>query len=305
MFDFVDKKWWFILSSTIIIIAGIISLALPGGLKPGIEFQGGTSITLTSKEADSARLRQKLAELGHGETVVQVLGGGDFFIRTRELDVEEQKALKDGMAEIGGEVGEFNAVSAIVAAETMRNTGIAVGVATVAILLYMTWAFRRMPSPFRYGTCAVIALIHDVLVTLGVFSLLGRALNWEINPMFVIAVLAVIGYSINNTIVVFDRIRENLAKGISPTFEATVNSSLIQTLTRSLNTSLTTILVVIALYLFIGGTIRNFVVALLVGFISGTYSSIFIAAPLLVVWEKGGWKRFIHRIPWRKRHKLT
>jgi preprotein translocase subunit SecF len=197
-------------------------------------------------------------------------------------------------ARFGGlEETEFSSVSPMVATETARNAIIAVAVAAVGVLLYITWAFRRMPNPFRYGTCAVIALIHDAVVAMGVFSILGGILGWEINLMFITGILAVIGYSVNNTVVVFDRVRENLTKGISPHFEVVVNSSLVETLSRSLNTSLTTLLVVVALLLFVGASIQNFAVVLLVGIIAGTYSSLFIAPMLLVVWEKGEWNRFL------------
>ena len=221
---------------------------------------------------------------------------GDFYIRTRELKEEdEQETLRAALGEIG-EVEEFGAVSAAIASETIRNAAIAVGIAAIAILLYITWAFRRMPSPLRYGTCAIVALIHDVMIVLGVFSFLGRALHWEIDPMFVTACLAVIGYSVNDTIVVFDRLRENLPKGITPDFGATVNYSITGTLTRSLNTSITTILAVLAVYLFVGGTIHNFVMALFIGIIAGSYSSIFIASQLLVIWEEGKWRKYLPRI---------
>ncbi|GAH32202.1 unnamed protein product, partial [marine sediment metagenome] len=161
-----------------------------------------------------------------------------------------------------------------VAEETAQNAAIAVAVAAIGILLYVTWAFRRMPNPFRYGTCAIVALVHDALIALGIFSILGGILNWQVNLMFITGILAVIGYSINNTIVVFDRIRENLIKGISPSFEVVVNNSLVETLSRSLNTSLTTLFVVLALLLFVGASIQNFAVVLLSGIIAGTFSSI-------------------------------
>ncbi|MDH5696496.1 MAG: protein translocase subunit SecF, partial [Dehalococcoidia bacterium] len=177
---------------------------------------------------------------------------------------------------------------------TAHNAAIAVAVAAVGILLYITWAFRRMPRPFHYGTCAIIALAHDVLVVLGTFSILGAILGWEINLMFITGVLAVIGYSVNNTVVAFDRIRENLRKGMSPDFEAVVNNSLVETLSRSLNTSLTTVFVILALLLFVGASIQNFVIVLLIGIIAGTYSSLGIAPTLLIVWEKGEWGRFLH-----------
>jgi len=313
MFDFVGKRRWFLLASAIIIVAGIISLAVPGGLKPGVDFQGGIAITLGPKEGETEpltleRVKNKLADLGHSEAAnrIQVLEDDQFFIRTGELGdsdeekLEEQKKLKSGLAEIA-DVKEFGSISAVVASETVRNAAIAVAVAAVAILLYITWAFRRMPSPFRYGTCAIVALVHDVVIVLGVFSFLGRAFNWEIDPMFVTAVLAVIGYSVNDTIVVFDRVRENLPKGITPDFATVVNSSLTGTLGRSLNTSVTTLLAVLAIYLFVGGTIRTFVLALFIGTIAGTYSSIFIASQLLVVWERGELGRVLSKVPLTRR----
>lgn len=307
MFDFVGKKRWFLLASAIIILAGVISLAIPGGLKLGIDFEGGIAITLGPKEGETLEIETvegTLNDLGHTEAVerIQVLSEGDFFIRTKEFgDTDEEKLaerekLRDGLADIG-EVREFGAVSAIIASETVRNAAIAVGVAAIAILLYITWVFRRMPSPFRYGVCAIVALIHDVLIVLGTFSFLGRAFNWEIDPMFVTACLAVIGYSVNDTIVVFDRLRENLPKGVTADFGGTVNYSITGTLGRSLNTSITTILAVLAVYLFVGGTIQSFVMALFIGTISGTYSSIFIASQLLVIWERGDWGRFVPGIP--------
>ena len=175
-------------------------------------------------------------------------------------------------------------------------------VAAIGILLYVAWAFRRMSHPFRYGACAIVALLHDTLVALGTFSILGGMLGWEINLMFVTGILAVIGYSVNNTVVVFDRIRENLTKDQKSDFELVVNNSLVETMSRSLNTSLTTLFVVLALFLFIGPAIQNFAVVLLVGIVAGTYSSLFIAPSLLVVWQKGEWGRFI---PGRSRPKAT
>jgi len=185
----------------------------------------------------------------------------------------------------------------MVAAETASNAAIAVAVAALGILLYVTWAFRRMPSPFRYGTCAVVALAHDLLVVLGIFSILSAILGWEINLMFITGILAVIGYSVNNTVVVFDRIRENLKKGASADFEVVVNGSLVETVSRSLNTSLTTLIVVLALLLFVGASIQNFAVVLLIGVFAGTFSSLCIAPMLLVVWERGEWGRFIRWLP--------
>ncbi len=165
------------------------------------------------------------------------------------------------------------------------------------MLLYITWAFRRMPKPFRWSTCAIIALVHDALIVMGVFSIMGRLANVEVDAMFITGLLAVVGYSINNTVVVFDRIRENMIKIISPDFAVIVNRSLLETLGRSLNTSLTTLCVILALFLFGGATIHNFILVLLIGLLAGTYSSLFIAGPLLVTWEKGEWRKLFSRIP--------
>jgi preprotein translocase subunit SecF len=240
-------------------------------------------------------LETAMADLGYTNVIIQHTGGGDFIIRTQELSSEEKTTLENALsAEFGTATErEFYSVSPMVAAETLNNAIIAVAVASVGILLYITWAFRKMPKPFHYGVCAIIALMHDVVVVLGVFAILGAIMNWEINLMFITGVLAVIGYSINNTVVVFDRVRENLKRGISFNFETVVNNSLVETMSRSTNTSFTTMIVVLALLLFVGSTILNFAVVLLIGIIAGTYSSVFVAPNLLIIWEKGEWGRLI------------
>jgi len=299
MFDIVGKRFWFFLISGVIILAGIISLAT-FGLKPGVEFSSGSILTVSfEQDVATDALKQELANLGHPNALIQLTSGGGFIIRTHELTGEEKSNLEATLTERFGQLNEteFNSVSPMVASETTRNAAIAVAVAAVGILLYITWAFRKMPRPFHYGTCAVIALLHDALVALGVFSILGGILGWEINLMFITGVLAVIGYSVNNTVVVFDRIRENLRLGKSPYFEVVVNNSLVETMGRSLNTSLTTLFVVLALLFFVGASIQNFAVVLLIGLIAGTFSSICIAPLLLVVWEKREWGRFIGRRP--------
>ncbi len=289
MLDITGKRSWFFTIAAVVILIGIISL-LTIGLKPGIEFSSGSMLTFSfeQKDVDESELRQGLANLGYGNATVQTTGEGDFIIRTVELTAEEKAQLKENLVAEFGPIVErgFETVDPVIAKQTAQTAAIAVAVAAIGILFYVTWAFRRMPSPFRYGTCAIIALLHDVLVVMGIFSILGGILDWEINLMFITGILAVIGYSINNTVVVFDRIRENLGKRVSPHFEVVVNNSLVETLSRSLNTSLTTILVVLALLLFVGATILNFAVVLLIGILVGTFSSLFIAPLLLVVWEK-------------------
>jgi len=288
MFDIVGKRRWFFVISGVVILVGIIFLAV-SGLRLGIEFSSGSMMRVNfEQEVDQAQLREELTSLGYGDAIVQHTGGGDFYIRTGELGREEKAQLKSALEARFGSLGEteFYSVSPMVAVETAQNAGIAVAVAALGILLYITWAFHRMPNPFRYGTCALIALGHDVLVVLGTFSILGSVFGWEINLMFITGILAVIGYSVNNTVVIFDRIRENLVRRVSSSFKVVTNNSLVETLNRSLNTSLTTLVVVLALLLFVGASIQNFAVVLVIGIIAGTYSSICIAPQLLVVWEK-------------------
>ena len=297
--DIIGKRFWFFAISGVVILIGIISL-VTFGLVAGIEFSSGSMMTVRfEQEVDQGDLKQELASLGYANAIIQHTGAEDFLIRTHELTGEDKAALEDALAVKFGHLTEtqFHSVSPMVARETTQSAGIAVAVAAIGILLYVTWAFHRMPKPFHYGTCAIIALIHDTLVALGVFSILGGILNWQINLMFITGILAVIGYSVNNTVVVFDRIRENLTIGVSPHFEVIVNNSLVETLSRSLNTSLTTLLVILALLLFVGASIQNFAVVLLIGIIAGTFSSIGIAPSLLVVWEKGEWGRFVRWLP--------
>jgi preprotein translocase subunit SecF len=299
MFDVTGKRFFFLILSEVVILIAIIALAV-FGLKPGIEFSSGSLLAVSfEQEVSTAELEAELANLGYGEVIIQRTGTGDFFIRSREITADEKTGLEDALTARFGPLTEreFDSISSMIAGETVHNAIIAVAVAAVGILLYITWAFRKMPKPFHYGTCGIIALVHDVLVVTGVFAILGVALGWEINLMFITGVLAVIGYSINNTVVVFDRIRENLSRGVSRDFEAVVNNSMVETLSRSLNTSLTTLLVVLALMLFVGASIQNFAVAMLIGIIAGTYSSLFVAPTLLIVWERGEWGRlaFIRR----------
>ena len=304
MFDFVKKRFWFFLISAIIIVPGIISLAF-FGLKTGIDFKSGTSMTLAfSTEVTEAQLRSTLADLGYNEAVVQHTGEGEFIVRLIEIDATHNQALISGLntkLSTTTEQKEFSSISATVASQTARNAFIAVLVASVGILLYITYAFRKMPNPLRWGVCAVAALIHDVLVVVGIFSLLGWLAGVEIDALFITGMLTVVGYSVHDTIVVFDRIRENLSKGGGGSFENVVNSSILQTMARSLNTSLTVLFVLLALFVLGGSTIHNFTLVLIIGVITGTYSSVCNASQLLIVWENKEWGRFVSWLPFMKK----
>jgi preprotein translocase subunit SecF len=297
--NIIEKRFRFFLITGIVLLICVISLGA-AGLKLGIDFSGGSLLTLGfEQEVEVEQLRQELADIGYDTAIVQTTSGGDFLIRTIKLTTSDKTQLKDELAARIGPFEErgFVDISPETAIQTAQIAAIAVAVAAIGIMLYITWAFRRMPKPFRYGTCAIVALLHDALVALGVYSILGAIMGWEVNLMFITGILAVIGYSVNNTVVVFDRIRENLLRSSNPDFEAVVNDSLVESLTRSINTSLTTIIVVLALLLFVGSTIQNFSAVLLIGIIAGTFSSLFIAPSLLVVWEKREWRRFIRWLP--------
>ncbi len=301
MFDIIGRRFRFLLISGVIILIGVISL-LTIGLKPGIEFSSGSLLTVDfEQEVEQAQLKQELANLGYPNVIIQRTGAGDYLIRTPELSSDDKAQLEEGLEARFGKLTEpeFASVSPMIATETARTAAIAVAVAAIGILLYVTWAFRRMPKPFHYGTCAIIALVHDALVALGIFSILGGILNWQVNLMFITGILAVIGYSVNNTVVIFDRIRENLRLDMSANFETVVNNSLVETLGRSVNTSLTTLIVVLALLFFVGVSIQNLVAVLIIGIIAGTFSSVCIAPALLVVWDKREWGRFIQWLPLR------
>ncbi len=306
MIDFVGKKQWFFLISGILVVVAIISLVvsqiqIKSPLRLGIDFTGGTSMTLHfTPQVEQSQLRQEFTNLGHPEAIIQK-SGDVFLIRLREISPQEREELtKDLETGLGSEivVRDYSTVSPHVATETARNAVIAVIIAAVAMLFYIVWAFRRMPSPFRWGTCAIIALIHDVFIIVGIFSLLGLLGGVAIDALFITGLLAVVGYSINNTVVVFDRIRENVSRHIRPDFAEIVNDSLVETLGRCLNTALTTLFVLLALFLFGGATIHYFVLVLLLGVIIGTYSSICISSQFLLVWEKRQWRALL---PFAKR----
>jgi preprotein translocase subunit SecF len=308
--DIVSKRYAFFLLSALAILPGIISLLLPGGINPGIDFSSGSILTLRfGRAVDSGEVRQAFSDLGHPEAIVQrsedVFLVRTFPLATDERDAEgnllrsERQDLERQLRErFGGvEVLGFDSVSPLVATEIVQKSLVAVLAACVGILAYLSWAFRRVRNPWRYGTCAVFALVHDALLVLGVFSILGRLFHIELDALFITAVLTVIGFSVHDTIVVFDRIRENLGRYVGESFETVVNHSLTQTLGRSLNTSITVLLTLTTLLLFGGVTIRTFVLALIIGIAAGTYSSIFNASLLLVIWENGELARFFGRGP--------
>ena len=300
--NFVGKRGWFYLFSLAVILPGVVFLIITPGLNPGIDFTGGSTLTLEFEaNVSQADLRNELASAGHPDATVQKLGDRTFFIRTKELaddDPETEQvetnsktwllnALEANLSPDGVTELSFDLVSPIVASETVLNALYAVLAAAVGIFIYIWWAFRNVPSPFRYGAAAIVALIHDSIIVIGIFSILGAVLNIEVGTMFLIAILTVIGYSVNDTIVVFDRIRENVTIHPNRQLSEVVNLSISETIGRSLNTSITLMVTLLALFLFGGTTIREFLLVLLIGVVAGTYSSIAIASQVLISWEYG------------------
>ena len=304
MLDVVGKRVWYFVFSALIILPGVVSMIIPpgwlsgnSGLNAGIDFSSGSMLSVTfDRPVSEDQIQERMDELGHTEALIQRVGRSGFLIRTTllkqgvgdepsereiiERDLEKFLALDRTRV-------EFASVSPIVAAETVINAIYAVIAASVFILLYVWYAFRRVPKSYRYGVSAILALVHDVIFVLGVFSILGKVIDMEVNSMFIVGVLIVAGYSVNDTIVVFDRIRENVVRHPDRPLDAIVNLSIMDTIGRSLNTSFTTLFVLLAMLLIGGPSIRGLLLVVAIGVVVGTYSSIFIASQFIVIWERG------------------
>ena len=305
--NFVGKRRWFFLLSALVILPGLVSLIIPPSLHLGIDFTGGSTITTKFRVPVSEEtVRAQLDLLGHPEATIQQSGGIDYFIRTSQLAgpnlqtgaASEEAQLLQALDSLGERLGtEVELVAGVIASDTRNSAFLIVFLAAIAILLFVTYAFRSVPSPFRYGMAAIIALVHDLVIVLGIFSILGKLIDLEVNAMFITGMLFVIGYSVNDTIVVFDRIRENVARMQGQPFEVAVNNSILESLGRSLATSLTILFAVLALLLLGGESIREFLIVLLIAVITGTYSSICIASQFMVMWEKGEGRRLLRSVP--------
>jgi preprotein translocase subunit SecF len=280
----------YLIFSVVILIPGIISLAL-FGLRLSIDFTGGSLLkyqfeTVVEKDVISQTLHE------HGVEVETIsFSGNTATIRTKPIEAEKNDEIKYSLEEKfeGSKQLSFETVGPSIGGETATNAVKALGWALVGILLFIAFAFRKIPKPyssFRFGVSAIIAMFHDALFVLGAFSLLSHFYSIEIDALFITAVLTVIGFSVHDSIVVFDRIRENLQKLPSSwNFEKVTNYSIVETLNRSLATSLTVVITLSSLYILGGESIKEFVLAMLIGVISGSYSSIFTASPILVLWE--------------------
>ena len=299
MIDIVGKRIWFLGFSLIIFIVGLISLVIPPNLNLGIDFLSGTGITVSfEKEINTERIQNEFNSLGLSSTSTQSLGDGIFFIRTERLSdfinstdssSVSREDVENSLNNIDDQyrILEVETVGSKVAEGTIRNSIIAITVSSLFVMIYILYAFRKLENSIRFALSAVFTLIHDVVLVTGLYALLGHIFGLQVNSVFIVAILTVIGYSVNDTIVIFDRIRENNLKFSSSSLPQNINRSINESITRSLGTSITTLLVLLSMLLLGGSTLRDFLVVLILGVAVGTYSSIFVASQFLVFWDQG------------------
>ncbi len=285
-----NRKYYFIFSSVLI---GLSLLALAAwGLRLSIDFTGGAISEIAfDVRPDKAAVEDALRDLDMGNKVITPSGNNEFIIKTKTLDEETHQKMVSAVKAKFSDAKElkFDSIGPVIGTELKTKAIWAVLTGILGIGLYVSWAFRKVSRPvssWKYGVVSVLALFHDTIIPIGVFSYLGRYLGVEVDIAFIAAILTILGYSINDTIVVFDRTRENLIKHNIKDFEQVVNKSVNQTLIRSFNTSLTVIIVLFALYIFGAESLKYFALAMIIGVTVGTYSSVFIASPLLVEWQK-------------------
>lgn len=317
MIDFVGKRYLYFLISLLIIIPGLVAIGIhwaqfgtPFAL--AIDFTGGTNweIVDISRVPTTDQVRAIYDKYGIRDATPQpetLEGKPGVLIRSSEIRPEVKEQIAAELRALLGNFTEvrFESAGPAIGAEVSQGAAVAVGAAALAILVFLTYAFRKAPHPFRYGVCAIIAMLHDILVVLGIAALFGLLFGWQVDALFLTALLTVIGFSVHDTIVVFDRVRENLVRLRGMPFENVVNHSIMQTIDRSINTQLMVLFTLTALAMFGGLTIRQFVITMLIGILSGTYSSIFNAAQLLVVWERGEFGNFFRRITGRPQQETT
>ncbi|MCK4507698.1 MAG: protein translocase subunit SecF, partial [Desulfuromonadales bacterium] len=283
--DFVGKRKIALILSAVVILLGLVSLVVKGGPNYGIDFVGGTLVQVKFVEnTDAAKIKDSLASMDLGSVVVQRFGDdtNEFLIRVQETGKGKQLSgmISGSLNMVYGEgmvdIRRVEMVGPQVGKDLRQKGILSLVYAMIGILIYISWRFE-----LRFAIGAIVALMHDVLITLGAFSLTGR----EIDLPIIAAFLAIIGYSLNDTIIVYDRIRENYGKHKKKGFSEVVNRSINETLSRTILTSGTTLMVVLALFIFGGGVIHNFAFALLIGILVGTYSSVFVASPVLIFWD--------------------
>jgi len=298
--NFVQRRRLYYLISAALIIPSLIAMIYStiqfgSPVRLSIDFRGGSVFVVQfEEEASETAIREVYTDFGMDDPIIQQLGDltdNRWQVRAGTLTADEQVALRAALEERVAPIDEnqstLDVVSPAIGTEVTRAAFLAVLGAGVVVLTFIWFAFRRVPNPVRYGTSAIVAMLHDVIVTLGVMSLMGILFGWEADALFLTAMLTVVGFSVQDSIVVFDRIRENQPKYRNEDYETVVNRSVLETIHRSLATQINAVFVMVAILLFGGATIKQFIAILRIGLLSGTYSSIFTAVPLLVSWEKG------------------
>jgi preprotein translocase subunit SecF len=303
MLNILGKRYWFFALSLLVILPGLIMLAA-SPLPLSIDFKGGTLVELryTSGVLPSTEEVKAIYDnMGVVDSQIQTSGGDTLILRSSALDEEQRTSIIEALTALSDQevvVLKSDTVGPSIGQGVAKRAMLAVGLAALAVVIYITFAFRGVQHAFRYGICAIIAMAHDVLIVLALTGYGSKLFGWQIDSLYLTALLTVIGFSVQDKIVVFDRIRENSGIYRKLDFEVLANHSIVQTLQRSINTQLMTVeFLLLSLALFGGVTLREFAVILLVGLLSGTYSSIFIAAPILVVWEKKEWRTWFKRTP--------
>lgn len=289
--NLLSKRIYLFYFSILAIVISIILLVVPG-LPLGIDFTSGSTITYRweDKNPTQDQISESMEKAGFETSIIQSMGNKEFFIRTSDLGLNGKEKIDDQLKELIGELPvtlDVNTVGSSVAENTIRNSIIAVFIASLFVMLYIIYAFRNVEQAYLYAIAAIITLIHDVFVVMGLFILISLFVGSVVNSIFIVGILTVIGYSVNDTIVIFDRIRENLIINKSTEFINVVNMSVRESVTRSLGTSVTTSIVILSMLLFGGQSLRDFLIVLLLGVIIGTYSSIFVASNLLLTWRYG------------------
>lgn len=283
--------------SSILVIASFVSLAV-WGVKPGIDFTGGTLIEVAYPDGrpDQATIAKELAAIDSSASIRQT-GTDGYLVRMKPISQEEKAQVFAALSDTTSTAVEknFSSIGPVLGTEALRKSLVSIVLVILAIVLFITFAFRKVSEPvssWKYGLTAIIALVHDVIIPTGVFSVLGHFAGYEVDTLFVTALLVVLGFSVHDTIVVFDRVRENLRHASSnKSFKDVVGESISQTFTRSINTSMTTLIALVVLYIFGGSTTEHFSLALIIGIAAGTYSSVFIGSPLLVTLANLGKKK--------------
>ena len=300
MLNILRRRYWYFGISMLVMIPGILAVAM-WGIPLAIDFTGGSKLEIKIEgdiNLSTSSISTILDDNGFSDNVVQIADNDIVIIRTKTMDDLSKGVVIEAFEDEFGldvELLSFESVGPVIGREVAGRAVQAVGIAALGILGYVTYAFRGVKNSFRYGVCAIAALLHDATIVIGLTAILGQYFDWEVDALFLTALLTVIGFSVHDSIVVFDRIRENLSRYRRAEYESVVNLSVVQTLDRSINTQLTALFTLFALALFGGDSIFHFVVTMMIGLFSGTYSSLFNAAPILVVWEKREWRHWFRR----------